>query len=84
MIAKNEYGQKLPKGWRQLGHDTNGKFIGVEAYCGDCRIGVRGESYCACGKAHPKAHKCAKSAPDTACTDLQRTDEDVIPQREPL
>jgi hypothetical protein len=30
------------------------------------------------------AHKCAKSAPDTACTDLQRTDEDVTPQREPL
>jgi hypothetical protein len=61
--AKNHFGQKLPKGWRELGHDTDGKFIGIEPYCGDCRIGVRGESYCTCGKAYPVEHKPAKERP---------------------
>ena len=63
MNARNSFGEKLPKGWRQLGYDTDGKFVGFEPYCGDCLISARGESYCACGKAHPKAHKPAKERP---------------------
>ncbi len=63
MRARTKWGQMLPKGWRQIGHDTDGKFLGIEPYCGSCRTDLYG-SYCACGKAHPLAHKCAKSAPD--------------------
>lgn len=83
MRAKNKWGQKLPKGWRQLGHDANGKFIGIEPYCGNCRFDVYA-SYCDCGKAHPLAHKCAESAPDMTCNDLQSAVESETNQGDTL
>lgn len=43
----------LPKGWRKLGHDESGKFVGIEPYCQECRLSPRVGICCICGRPAP-------------------------------
>ena len=48
---------ELPKGWRKLGHDESGKFVGIEPYCQECALSPRFGICCICGRPAPPEAK---------------------------